>query len=43
MPIVLLLQALRKSHATIIRRDTAVILHTAIAGFQCHAIQTRSS
>ena len=30
MPVVLLLQALRKSHATIIRRDTAVILHTAI-------------
>ena len=30
MPVVLLLQALRKSHATIIRRDTAVILQTAI-------------
>ena len=30
MPVVLLLQALRKSHAAIIRRDTAVILHTAI-------------
>ena len=30
MPVVLLLQALRKSHATMIHRDTAVILHTAI-------------
>ena len=33
MPVVLLLQALRKRHATIIRRDTAVILHTAIPVF----------